>query len=425
MSQWCTIVPHLAFAALIRVALVLYGILHDRLFQLKYTDVDYIVFTDGAKYIVEGRSPFLRYGYRYSPVLAMCMVPNVLAMKIFGKLIFVAFDLITGYLIYKILCLIRTPRVTESDGVTAAIIWLYNPLTFIISTRGSSDSMMTALVLLILFYLAKDKCLLAGITYGFAVHFKLYPIIYSPAIYWYLRDYQTPTKDTFNLSTVNPFTGKRVTFFISSLITFTCTTYLCYHFYGNKYINEAWLYHFSRIDSQHNFSIYFYLFQLASGTSIVSLISSAATLVQVVSILYCLKYVIWPASVSPFVQDSHLFSLLFSTFMSTYLFVSLNKVITSQYFIWYFSLVPLIIPVTYHAIPYSKYMKMLIIWLLAQVIWLVPAYVYEFLHVKGALIYVWMASIVFCCVNLTLARIVCEAYTASRKYLHHQQVKSE
>lgn len=420
MSQWTTIVPHLVFAALIRLFLVLYGILHDRTFQLKYTDVDYVVFTDGAKYVVDGRSPFLRYGYRYTPALALLMIPNVLMMKIFGKLMFISFDLATGYLIYKILSLIRGARVTEDFAVTAANIWLYNPLPLVISTRGSSDSIMTTLVLLVLFYLAKDKCIPAGLTYGFAVHFKLYPIIYSPAIYWYLNS-KTSSKSLFSLSSINPFTRKRLTFFICALSTFMFTTLLSYHFYGNKYINEAWLYHLSRIDSQHNFSIYFYLFQLAKDESLVSLISLIATLVQASAILYTLRYIIWPTSVSSYAEDSRLFSLLFSTFMSTYLFVSLNKVITSQYFIWYFSLVPLIIPVTCHEIPCIRLVHMLIIWLLAQALWLAPAYMYELIGVKGALIYVWLASLSFCGVNLGLARVFSRAYTSSGNCLHNQE----
>lgn len=45
---------HLAIALLLRILLILYSLVHDELFQLKYTDVDYSVFTDGSRYLWQG-----------------------------------------------------------------------------------------------------------------------------------------------------------------------------------------------------------------------------------------------------------------------------------------------------------------------------------------------------------------------------------
>ena len=68
----------------------------------------------------------------------------------------------------------------------ASLFYLYNPLTIVICTRGSADCIITFLVLLSLIYLEKKKYILSAIIYGFAVHFKIYPIIYAPSIFLYL-----------------------------------------------------------------------------------------------------------------------------------------------------------------------------------------------------------------------------------------------
>lgn len=167
---------HLCAAFLLRIHLILFSEIQDRVLDVKYTDIDYVIFTDGARHTLTGGSPFDRDTYRYTPFLAWLLTPNVFAFAQFGKVLFSAFDILSGWLLYQILP-------TSVNRKLCALTWLYNPLTFIISTRGSSESVICTLVIVALYFLVKKQYLIAGLTYGFVIHFKIYPVIYAPSFY--------------------------------------------------------------------------------------------------------------------------------------------------------------------------------------------------------------------------------------------------
>ena len=79
----------LASAAL-RLALVVFGEWQDVHLEVRYTDVDYLVFSDAAASVAAGGSPFARANYRYSPLLAFLLLPNSLLHAAWGKLLFSA-----------------------------------------------------------------------------------------------------------------------------------------------------------------------------------------------------------------------------------------------------------------------------------------------------------------------------------------------
>ena len=350
-----TIDQHFAIALVIRILLILYSLVHDELFQLKYTDVDYSVFTDGSRYLWQGRSPFFRFGYRYTPIFAYMTLLNITFWKGTGKLIFALFDVLTGYLIYK---LIREFKINEKESKYATCLWLYNPLPLIVSTRGSSDSVVTFLILSTLLLLVKERYFYSGCLFGLVCHCKLYPIIYAPALYFYLSG--PHAESVLESKVILPLSKKKFVFVFASALSFVLITYACYLRFGQLYIEEAWIYHFVRRDYAHNFSPYFYLYQLSSNRVYTKMLGYLAFLPQLMSVLhFSVKYTLDSAD-----KQNRLQNLVFSIFCSTFLFVSLNKVCTSQYFLWYLALLPLSAP--YLQLSQDQGLKLLFYWLGSQ-----------------------------------------------------------
>ena len=172
-----------------RVALLLYGEWQDARFAVKFTDVDYHVFSDAARHVIQGRSPFLRATYRYTPLLAFMLAPNHLFIFSFGKIFFILCDLIVGLIINEIL---QLKGVKRHSRLLSVAVWLLNPLTATVSARGNAESFLAVLVLLSLLCLLRDQLSLSALLFGAAVHVKIFPVIYSLPILLFLRDGNSP-----------------------------------------------------------------------------------------------------------------------------------------------------------------------------------------------------------------------------------------
>jgi GPI mannosyltransferase 1 subunit M len=183
-------VPLFAGAALLRLGLLFYGIWQDANSALKYTDIDYLVFTDAARLVSQGQSPYDRATYRYTPLLAWMLIPTAAPTSSllfsFGKIIFALADLLAGWFIWVIL--------RENHGMSVqragafSTIWLWNPMVATISTRGSSEGLLGVLTAGLLWAVGKRNFTTAGLILGLGVHFKIYPFIYAPAIIWWMDE---------------------------------------------------------------------------------------------------------------------------------------------------------------------------------------------------------------------------------------------
>jgi len=180
--------PLLVFSSAIalRIILFFYGLWQDANSPMKYTDIDYYVFTDAARFISRGGSPYDRETYRYTPLLAWMLLPTTWSSTwfSFGKVLFAFNDIVAGWLI--VLVLMNGKKMSMERALKFASIWLLNPMVATISTRGSSEGLLGVMVVALLWAITQRKIALAGVLLGLGVHFKIYPFIYAPSIIWWL-----------------------------------------------------------------------------------------------------------------------------------------------------------------------------------------------------------------------------------------------
>ncbi|XP_022660004.1 GPI mannosyltransferase 1-like [Varroa destructor] len=393
MSVW----KHFVIGLAVRLVLCLYSEYHDSAFTIKYTDIDYQVFTDGAEHVLKGASPYDRDTYRYTPLVAYIVLPNVLYHPICGKLLFSIADVAVGWFVYQMVAFDKNRRRTNAP--IAAAVWLYNPFTVAISSRGSFEPVQCCLVHLSLWLALKRKYLLCGIVWGFSVHMKMYTIIYGLAFYIWANVY-TSASELRDMIIPN---GSRIFFGLGALLGFGLPTGYFYNEYGYKFLYETLLYHLQREDIQHNFSPMFYPLRILSESPsyennlIKMALSISVTIVQFVLVIRTsFRY-----------AGSH---LSFALFTQTCYFVIFNKVATSQYFTWYLCLLPLVL----HRLAFSPlaWAFIFVAWIGAQAQWLLQAYYFEF-EQRDNLFNVFIASIIYVVSHATLLWALVRRYDAT------------
>ena len=319
-------------AIVLRLVLLLYGLFQDAYSPLKYTDIDYLVFTDAARYVSHGQSPYERETYRYTPLLAWLLLPTNWPGTFwfsFGKILFGAADIIAGWLIVLVL---RSPAggvMSLERSLKFASIWLLNPMVATISTRGSSEGLLGVMVMALLWAVTRRRVALAGILLGFGVHLKIYPFIYAPSLFLYLETPSDPEmlhQPADIAGRLRRFLNKdRIILTFTSLITLTALNALMYSLYGHAFLQHTFLHHLTRIDHRHNFSPYNTLLYLSSANGATNPANSSRLSFESLAFIPQLSL---SAVLIPLVLAKR--DLPGTMLAQTWAFVALNKVCTSQ-----------------------------------------------------------------------------------------------
>ncbi|EUC66103.1 glycosyltransferase family 50 protein [Rhizoctonia solani AG-3 Rhs1AP] len=406
-SKHASLQNAMLLATALRLGLLVYGDYHDRHSSLKYTDVDYRVFSDASYFVAhptpnnsargilaQVMPPYTRATYRYTPLLALLMIPNGSWHPAFGKVIFALCDLVVGYILYLELDSSKTQR---SAVFLIGALWLLNPMVANISTRGSAESVLGAMVIATHSLILANRLDLAAVMFGLSVHFKIYPIIYGASIMAWI-DKQEPIRFSWN-----SLTRQRLRFALLSALSFFILGVLMFAIWGYPFLEHTYLYHLTRRDHRHNFSPYFYPIYLNydlgnSSNSLPIRILQNPLFSFVPQMALCMG--------SGLLLGKR--DLSFAWFIQTMIFVTFNKVCTSQYFMWYLWFLPLVLPnLQMSAI---RGTVVLLAWVVAQAIWLGAAFKLELLG-HGVYIWVWASSVVFLVSNAFVLGELIAAYT--------------
>ncbi|OAA54991.1 mannosyltransferase [Niveomyces insectorum RCEF 264] len=397
-------------AAALRLVLLLYGLWQDAHSPVKYTDIDYLVFTDAARFVAQGASPYERATYRYTPLLAWALLPAVSGGAdggveanrstgwwfvvgsqlrfAAGKVLFAVADLVAGWLLERVVreSLDRKAAGTNGRGVTGssssrsrstaattarmyASVWLLNPMVAAISTRGSAEGLLGALV--------------AALSRSTRSSFL------TPARLWLAA---------------------------TSLVTFLSLNAGMYYLYGFPFLQHTYLHHVTRIDHRHNFSPYntqLYLSSASAASAAAAALnaggglSSSARALPPVESLAFLPQLLLATVLLPLVLAKK--DLAATMLAQTFAFVAFNKVCTSQYFLWYMVLLPAYLPRSslVQRRPRTG-LAALALWVAGQAAWLQQGFALEFWGRSTFVPGLWLSSLAFFLVNCWILGVIVE-----------------
>ncbi|OQE74655.1 hypothetical protein PENNAL_c0075G10538 [Penicillium nalgiovense] len=391
-------------ATALRLILLVYGGWQDAHSAVKYTDIDYMVFTDAARYVAKGESPYARDTYRYTPLLAWMILPTAwegaapwsTLTFAFGKVLFALSDVLAGWLVVQLLVRCYCFPAERALRYVAAV-WLWNPMVANISTRGSSEGLLGVLVAALLWAALTKKPIFAGLILGLAVHFKIYPFIYGVSILWWWdaeREGSAAAVSGLLSKALGFITPSRVKFTVAALASFVALNLIMYLQYGQPFLYHTFFHHLTRIDHRHNFSPYSTLLYLSAAGGAQTRFEALAFLPQLILVVVALPLVLAKKSLTT------------TMLAQTFTFVTFNKVCTSQYFLWYLILLPFYLPSSSLIRKPTLGISAAILWIAGQALWLHQGYNLEFLGLSSFVPGLFLAGLFFFAVNVWILGII-------------------
>eukprot|EP01090_Pellita_catalonica_P018652 TRINITY_DN6091_c0_g1_i1.p1 TRINITY_DN6091_c0_g1~~TRINITY_DN6091_c0_g1_i1.p1 ORF type:complete len:328 (-),score=29.74 TRINITY_DN6091_c0_g1_i1:91-1074(-) len=315
------------------------------------------------------------------------LLPNHLLHPLFGKFLFIAADILTAYLLAQLLAMILPAKTNLAPYLA---LWLFNPFVFVVSTRGNAEALLGAMVLGVLHLLFHSHTILAGLLFGVAVSFKIYPILYSLPIWLYLAKSPNPP-----LRRLFTFSRDQLKFATATIAAVSALTLLCFWIYGDEFLQETYFYHIVRKDHRHNFSLFFYGIYLSTfegggeGNSVATVLGYVCLIPQAILML------LFSFSYSRTKQR-----LCTCLWLQTLAFVAFNKVCTSQYFVWYFAVLPLAAcQFRWTRASTKRFVACIALWAVAQALWLQFAFRLEF-RGEQTFVALWISSCLLFCSNM-------------------------
>ncbi|KZV75540.1 glycosyltransferase family 50 protein [Peniophora sp. CONT] len=436
--------PILAISIALRVGLIVYSEWHDARSIVKYTDVDYRVFSDATQFLLHsgpGNSaegplgtqdlgnPYTRSTYRYTPLLAVLLSPNEWLLASFGKYLFAFCDILAGILIYRLVLqggdsrvlnhasetssqheprdgsrLDGYQRLKKANATLCAAAHLLSPFVFSISTRGSSESVLLLFVLGTLDCALRGRWMVAAVLLGLSAHWKIYPVVYGVSCVAALAGEQLVKGATKKY--IRRALWDVASFTLVSASTFAALGVSMYAIWGQPFLEETYLYHVHRRDHRHNFAPHFYPTYLTySGLDDGESVPLWRVLARSPLASFGPQMLLAVGAGAILARKRS--NLVLAWFVQTFVFVLFNKVCTSQYFLWYLLFLPLLAPRL--QISAGKGIACAAVWFATQALWLSQAYRLEFL---GEEVYynLWVCGVVYVSGNAWVLGAILDAY---------------
>lgn len=101
--------------------------------------------------------------------------PNMIFFMLILKIPYLIFDLLTGYILYKIY-----------KNKKILYFWLFNPISiYLIYILGNFDIIPTLFTILAFYFMKNNKQFWSYFTIGLAIALKMYPIMFLPFLFFY------------------------------------------------------------------------------------------------------------------------------------------------------------------------------------------------------------------------------------------------